>query len=305
MAVEVTLAPVVERPSVSVVVPFAGSAAELSRLLDSLSTMALRPGDELIVADNRAAGRSPAAASSEPARTAVRLVPARGIRTPAYARNRGAREASGTWLVFIDADTTPSPSLLDAYFDPVPEASTAVLAGGIVDVAASGSLAARHSASREQMSDRATLERAGRPYAQTANCAVLRSAFVATGGFEETARAGEDADLCFRLALAGWGLERRTAAGVSHRTRETLPALLSQVARHGSGAAWLNRRYPGEFAAPGPRELAARFARDGGAALAALRRGDREAASMAALEIVTGCAFELGRLLPNRPRRSA
>jgi GT2 family glycosyltransferase len=299
MAVEVTLAPVVERPSVSVVVPFAGSPAELARLLDALSRVARRPGDELIVADNRAAGASPSLGP-----LAARLIPANGIRTPAYARNRGAREATATWLVFIDADTTPSPSLLDAYFDPRPEASTAVLAGGIVDVASGGGIAARHSVGREQMSERATLERAGRPYAQTANCAVLRSAFVAAGGFEETARAGEDADLCFRLALAGWGLERRPVAGVAHRTRETLPALLSQLVRHGSGAAWLNRRYPGEFAAPRPRELAARFARDGGAALAALRRGERDAAAMAALGIVTGCAFELGRLLPNTPRRS-
>ena len=40
------------------------------------------------------------------------------IHTPGYARNRGAAEGSAEWLVFIDADVTPAPDLLDRYFEP-------------------------------------------------------------------------------------------------------------------------------------------------------------------------------------------
>jgi len=42
------------RPAVVVVVPFRGSGAELERLAERLSTLALRLGDTVTVADNRA-----------------------------------------------------------------------------------------------------------------------------------------------------------------------------------------------------------------------------------------------------------
>jgi GT2 family glycosyltransferase len=172
-----------------------------------------------------------------------------------------------------------------------------VLAGGIADVPGSTSAAARYAAQRAQMSQRMTLDRARTPYAQTANMAVRASAFAAVGGFSEDARSGEDADLCFRLAHAGWLLEERPAAFVEHPTRATLGALLRQVAHHGSGAAWLNRRYPGEFPPEGPRALAGRLARAGGAAARAARRGDRAAVDAGLVEVAEASAFLVGRLL--------
>jgi GT2 family glycosyltransferase len=206
--------------------------------------------------------------------------------------------------VFIDADTRPSPSLLDDYFDPPPGPETAVIAGAVVDVAASAALVARHGVARGRMSQQTTLTRMGTPYAQTANCAVRRSAFEAVGGFDPLARAGEDADLCFRLQRAGWRLEQRTGAVVEHRSRETLGPWLLQLARHGSGAAWLNRRWNGEFPPPRPRQFAARLARYLVAALREAAR-DREAAAFALLDFAGACAFELGRLGRNRPRGCA
>jgi GT2 family glycosyltransferase len=116
------------------------------------------------------------------------------------------------------------------------------------------------------------------------------------------ARAGEDADLCFRLVRAGWKLEQRPAARVEHRARATVRALVAQLARHGSGAAWLERRYPGEFEAPGPAALLRRATTCARASAAALRRGDREAAAFALIELAGMAAFEGGRRLPNLRR---
>ncbi len=153
------------------------------------------------------------------------------------------------------------------------------------------------------MSDRAILERLHHPYAQTANCAVRRAAFEQVSGFTEEIRAGEDADLCFRLQRAGWLLEARPHATVEHRGREAVRGLIGQLAGHGSGAAWLQRRYPGSFPPSSARALTGRIARSAQSALTALARGEREQATCAVLDILTACAFELGRLLPNRARR--
>jgi GT2 family glycosyltransferase len=211
--------------------------------------------------------------------------------------------AHGEWLVFIDADARPSRDLLDRYFDQTPDEQTGMLAGGIADVPGSDSAASRYAARRAQMSQRTTLDRAGTPYAQTANLAVRATAFAAVAGFDEEARSGEDADLCFRLAQTGWALEERPAAFVEHPTRAHLGGLLAQMARHGSGAAWLNRRYPGEFPAPGPRAIGGRLAHAGAGALRGARRGDREQVDAGLVEVVEACAFLVGRFLSNDARR--
>lgn len=277
------------------VIPFAGSAADLHRLAADLEALARRPGDELIVVDNRRPG-APALAVP-----GVRIERADRLPGPAPARNCGAAAASGDWLVFIDADTRPGPDLLDAYFDPLPQPATGVLAGAIVDVAVRPTIIARHDVARQRMSQDMTLRRDS-PYAQTANCAVVRAAFESVGGFDEHAR-GEDADLCFRLLAEGWKLEQRPAARVEHRARETFSDWLSQQIRHGRGAAWLNRRYPGEFPPRGWRFLINRLLHLGIKAGRALLRGDREEAGFALLDLVRIWGFELGRLSPERPRR--
>ncbi len=190
------------RPSVSVIVPFAGSRQQLDGLRCRLAALELGPRDELLVADNR----RDAAADCVETGAAVRVLPAVGTACPGFARNRAARAARGDWLVFIDADTWPMPGLVQRYFNPPPGTDTGILAGGILDRPGGDGVAARASARRGHMSQRVTLDRAGTPYAQTANCAVRRAAFEAVGGFDEQARCGEDADLCFRLAALGWAL---------------------------------------------------------------------------------------------------
>jgi len=299
----------VARPSVSVVVPFVGGEAELAGVRRALSRLRRGPADELIVVDNRRAPATPRrvgalapGAGANAHEGGVRILRASGVRTPAYARNAGARASIGEWLVFVDADTDPDPGLLDAYFAPTPDEMVGVLAGAVSDAVGADTVASRYGVQRGGMDQAVTMERRGTPYAQTSNCAVRRRAFEQIGGFMAEARAGEDADLCFRLARAGWTLESRPEARVCHRARATVRALVVQLARHGSGAAWLERRYPGEFTAPGTGVLMRRAVADVRAAARALARGDREEAAFAMIDLAGAVAFEGGRRLPNLRR---
>jgi GT2 family glycosyltransferase len=233
----------------------------------------------VLLADNRPA------AVDRPG--AVRVIAARGPASSYHARAVAAAQASGEWLVFVDADTEPDPGLLDAYFDPPPRERTGVLAGAIEDWVAEDTLVARYIEARRKLNQATTLAHPTRPYAQTANCAVRRSAFEAVGGFPDPIRSGGDADLCWRLAAAGWELEERPGARVRHRNRARLGSLLAQVHRHGSGMGWLDRRWPGSFPPPSAREVAGRVR---------MVRPD----AFALIDVATLFARDLGRLRPNR-----
>jgi GT2 family glycosyltransferase len=284
---------------VDVVLPFKGSDADLERVAERLAGLAIRAGDTLTIADNR-----PGAAGS--ARGAVRVVGAGARQTSYHARNAGAALGRAPWLVFLDADVLPPPDLLDRYFAGEPPGeSTGVLAGAVVDeepTTTTDTAANRYAYLKSSMSQEVTLADDAWPFAQTANAAVRRTAFAQVGGFEESVRSGGDADLCFRLRAAGWQLERRPGAAVVHRNRATIPRMLAQRARHGAGAAWLARRWPGVLPRrrwPGLATWSAKRAAHG---LRALARRDRDEALLGLLDGPTVWAFELGRLIPNRPR---
>ena len=152
------------------------------------------------------------------------------------------------------------------------------------------------------MSQEVTLAHGEYAFAQTANAAVRRVALEQAGGFEAGVRSGGDADMCFRVRAAGWTLERREEAAVTHRNRATIPRMLAQRARHGAGAAWLARRWPGALPRRSWPGLAWWSARRAAAGLVAAARGDRDAALLGLLDGPAVWAFELGRLIPNRPR---
>jgi hypothetical protein len=276
------------RAAADVVIPFRGPADELRRVVArARSTLRLGDGDRLIVVDNRPGGD--AVPVDDPA---VLRAPERP--SSYYARNRGAAAGSAPWIVFLDGDVDPVPDLLDRYLEPAPADDVGVLAGGIVDqpAGAGDPLALRYAAAHGLLDESITLRDGPWAYAQTANCAVRREAFAAVGGFVETIRSGGDADLCFRLRAAGRRLEARPDASVVHHNRTTLRALGRQVARHGAGAAWLDRRHPGSFPrALGPGTLAY--------SARTLARAARTRDPLPLVGLYAHWAFELGRLLPN------
>ncbi len=287
------------RPHVDVVVPFRGGPQELEQLCRRLTRLELSDDDTVVVVDNTPPRRDEIPAPPGP----VLVHRATGQSTPGFARNRGAARGHAPWIVFLDADTTPVADLLELYFDPPPAPPTGLLAGAVLDeaVPAGGPAAARFAYLQEKMSQRQTFRLGEWAFPQTANVACRRVAMEEIGGFREDVRAGEDADLCYRLRRAGWEIERREHAAVTHRNRQTLGAFVAQKALHGAAAAWLDREYPGSFP---PRRRAgllwwaARRSTTG--LVGAVRSRDRDAAVCAVFDPLEQVAYELGRSLDNR-----
>jgi GT2 family glycosyltransferase len=293
------------RTTVDVVVPFVGSDAALHDLTIRLAGLSLGNHDSLTVVDNR-----PVAQSSERVVDGVRVVAASERQSSYFARNVGAHRGRGDWIIFLDADVEPAPDLVERYVEYEPDLGVGLLAGGIVDGpprdGPGRSIAERYAILRGAMVQDNTLGEGRWAYAQTANCAVRRSVFEQLGGFRATLRSGGDADLCFRLRSAGWEIERCYSAQVVHQSRPSVRRLLAQRARHGSGAAWLNRAYPGSFPPPRWSGLVVATIRWWLGAARDFVLGRRNQALLAYMESLSTWAFELGRSIPNelesRPR---
>lgn len=299
-----SLAPRMSRPSVDVVVPFRGSAAERDELRDRLAQLHRRPDDSIVIVDN-----TPGQERDEPAERVLRetgdgvsVLVGPGLRVPAAARNRGAARGKADWIVFLDDDIEPDHDLLDRYFEIEPDGSTAMLAGGVRDepVPADAPPVARYAYIRAATSQDDTLRFGEWGFPKTANVAVRRSAFESVGGFRLGIRAAEDSDITYRLRAAGWGIERREAASVVHRSRQTLRSFIVQKATHGSGGAWIDLHYPG--ASPARRRLGLLWwgIRTMVVGLgSAARSRDRDRAVWAVFEPIEAIVYEFGRSLPN------
>jgi glycosyltransferase involved in cell wall biosynthesis len=113
---------------VSIIVPAFNEAKGITATLRSIQTAAsvftARGWDtELIVCDNNSTDHTAALAAAAGARVVFEPINQIG-----RARNTGAQAACGQWLIFVDADSHPSPELFAEVADAI--ASGCCLAGG-------------------------------------------------------------------------------------------------------------------------------------------------------------------------------
>jgi glycosyltransferase involved in cell wall biosynthesis len=264
------------RPPVSVVMPFAGDAAAAATAIASLRSLAVRDGDEVILSDN-SGGVGPA--------DGVTVVAAAGEHSPSHARNVGAAHATRDWILFLDADCLPHPLLIDAYFGEPVDEHVGALAGEVVPALGGRMLAERYGAARNFLGQQAHLTHPYRPRAVAANLLVRRAAFEQLDGFVEGVRAGEDTDFSWRLQDAGWTLEPRPAP-VQHRYRATIGQLRRQWRGYAAGRAWLARRYPGFTPEPALARVLRRRGRRAAVAPPPVDVSGRDRLLFAALDLV-------------------
>jgi len=197
-------------------------------------------GDQLIVSDNTPAGIFAAAAPG----ARFEVVRSRTEQSSYHTRNVGADLARNEWLMFIDSDTRPRPELIDEYFAEPISSRVGAIAGPMLALSETEGRLSRYAESRSANEQAFHVRNSYRPFGATANLLVRRAAFDEVGGFMEGIRSGGDADFCWRLVEAGWGIDYREGAYVHHCLRERLRDYLRLHARYGAGRRWVIKRWP-------------------------------------------------------------
>jgi 4,4'-diaponeurosporenoate glycosyltransferase len=114
-------------PSVSIIIPARNEAENLPRLLGSITTQTLTPGEIIVVDDHSEDGTAAVAQQAGAHVIAARPLPD-GWVGKTWACHQGAEAAAGEILLFLDADTALEPDGLVRILD------TAVRHGGVVSV---------------------------------------------------------------------------------------------------------------------------------------------------------------------------
>jgi glycosyltransferase involved in cell wall biosynthesis len=194
--------------TISFVVPAFNEEKLLPRALQAIRSAAAAFEErgwewECIVCDNNSTDRTP-----QIARELGATVVFEPVNQIARARNAGAAAARGDWLLFIDADSAPTPELLRDAAD-VMAAGDVVFVGAVVQFDAAVSRSAAFAVGMWNRLSRLLGWMAG------SFVLVEAAAFRTVSGFSQTLYAGEEVDLSRRLKRLARRQGRRAA--ILHR----------------------------------------------------------------------------------------
>lgn len=237
----------------SIVIPFGKAPEQLSAQLTSLSEQGRKHHNlELIVSCNRREllTQCHEVVATTPLSFAVRVVDSSNSPGPAGARNEGWRCARGDLILFCDSDDIAEPGWVVEMIRSLDDADLAI-----------GSLSVDGIGNRSDVASWWAPDALDEypkfghlPYGPAASLGVRRCLLVAIDGFDETARAAEDIDLCWRLQYAGARVVRLRNPRIRYRLRSTIRALCRQGIIWGYWDAWLLKKHRSNGASRSFRE---------------------------------------------------
>jgi mycofactocin glycosyltransferase len=229
------------REDVAIVIPARDRVRELDGCLRSLGRTR-----ELIVVDD--GSTDPAAVRDIAVPAGARVIRRTAPGGPAQARNEGIAASSAPLIAFVDSDVLATPEWLEGLLGHFGDPAVGAVAPRVVVPAATGPLAAYEAArSPLDLGDApGTAGRGRRPgFVPAAALVARREALERVGRFDPRLHVGEDVDLVWRLAQAGWKVRYEPSVRVTHPHRARARAWLAQRVSYGSSAGPLARRHPG------------------------------------------------------------
>lgn len=227
-------------PLFSIVIPTYQRRASLERCLESLAALEYsRAGFEVVVVDDGSPEPPRDVIARFGSRLDVRLVeqPHAG---PATARDHGAQQARGEFLVFTDDDCAPTASFLQVLEREFLAGGTVALGGRTVN-ALDNVYAQTTQSLIDYLYEYFNRNASNARFFASNNLAMPRRTFFEIGGFDTSFpfAAAEDRDLCERWHAAGHALRYVDDMVVHHRHQMTLGGFWRQHCTYGRGAAHL------------------------------------------------------------------
>jgi glycosyltransferase involved in cell wall biosynthesis len=237
-------------PLISFIIPVFNRPQEIDELLESLSLQTSKDFEIIIVEDGSSLS------SQEIADHWSSFFPIRYIfqqnTGPGPARNNGAGEASGDWLIFLDSDCL----LPENYVSVVAEAleSSSFDCFGGPDCSHDDFNATQKAIGHAMSSILTTggirggKEKMDKFYPRSFNLGVRTNIFLVLKGFANM-RFGEDLDFSMRLIEAGYSTALLPNAWVWHKRRNSFKSFFKQVFNSGIARINLELRHPGTIKA--------------------------------------------------------
>ena len=233
----------------SFVIPVYNRPDEVRELLESLTHQELFDFEIVIIEDGSSVSSEAIVESYRGSFPALRYiaVPNGG---PSRARNLGAREATGEYLIILDSDVVLPPGYLTAVDDYLEKHPVDAFGG---PDAASDDFTTVQKAINYAMTSPLTTGgiRGGsadgmekfKPRSFNLGC--RRSVYLQLGGFNEAMRFGEDIDFSLRLIEGGHSTALIQEAFVYHKRRVDFRKFFKQVHNSGIARIHLETRHPG------------------------------------------------------------
>lgn len=212
------------------IIPALNEERALPLCLDALVSQTLA-GDvfEVIVVDNGSVDQTVAIAQSFASRLNLHVLEQRECSISAL-RNRGAMEANGDLLAFLDADCVAQPNWLAFGMHILEEPGAGVIGAGYQIPDYSKWVAKAWYGSQNKKSGRVS-------YISGGNLLMSRAAFVTAGGFDEEMETSEDWEFCQRAASRGLPIRAHAQLAVVHMgTPQTLREFYEKQYWHGTHA---------------------------------------------------------------------
>jgi mycofactocin system glycosyltransferase len=226
------------RGEVTAVIPVRDQGAGVAATVGSLGAI----GRVLVVDDG---SLDPSSVTAAAGGAEVLRHPA--SRGPAAARNTGWRAADSPFVAFADADCHAEPGWLDRLLPYFADPRVAAVAPRIVAMVKDPGALGRYERRRSPLDlgprPGPVRPRSWVPYVPTACLVVRRCCLESLGGFDEQLRFGEDVDLVWRLAAAGWAVRYEPRVEIAHPPRDSWSGWVLQRYHYGRSAAALAARH--------------------------------------------------------------
>ncbi|HSM84192.1 MAG TPA: glycosyltransferase [Nodosilinea sp.] len=203
---------VLSQPTISVVIPVHNGGESFKRCLSSVKASSRQPDEVIVVADGDTDGSW--AVAEDFGAQVFRYTSAGG---PARARNRGAQEAKGDILFFVDADVTLGPDTIGQVEEAFQrDVNLAALIGSYDDEPGAENFLSQYKNLFHHYTHQVSSEKASTFWGA---CGAVRAeVFRAVGGFDEryTKPCVEDIELGYRLRRAGYKIRLCKHIQVKH-----------------------------------------------------------------------------------------